>query len=209
MPPKKSKKVQSNEKSENKEQVEATQLEAQVESAKEEEKVLVLDLKQKVSISETVDSLIELQASFKELIGQLSKHTASSKGILQSVKKLEKRVNKEIKDARKSKKKGGHKQGDKPKRQPSGFAKPAPISDALANFLGRKEGCEMARTEVTKLITTYIHDKKLQNPENKRHILPDEKLGALLCVTDKDQVTYFNLQKYMKLHFPKKVVINP
>lgn len=202
MPPKKSKKTTSKPESENKEQVEDK-------APPVEEKVLVSDSKKQDSTNQTVDSLVELQTSFKELIGQLSQHTVASKGMLQSVKKLEKRVNKEIKDAKKSKKKGSHKNGDKPKRQPSGFAKPAPISDALADFLGKKGGCEMARTEVTKLITTYIHDKKLQNPENKRHILPDEKLAALLCVTDKDQVTYFNLQKYMKQHFPKKAVINP
>ena len=63
----------------------------------------------------------------------------------------------------------------------------------------------MARTEVTKLITQYIKEFGLQNPSNKRHILPDEKLKAILNVTDADEVTYFNLQKYMKHHFPKAV----
>ena len=197
MPPKKTKKATTKEQSENKDKSESTKVEVN-------DKNLVSDTTKSEVLNETVDSLVELQTSFKDIIEQLSQQNSSSKLLLQSVKKLEKRVNKEIKEAKKSKKKGSHKQGDKPKRQPSGFAKPAPISDALADFLGKTGGCEMARTEVTKLITTYIHDHNLQNPANKRHILPDQKLSKLLGVTDKDQVTYFNLQKYMKQHFPKK-----
>ena len=60
----------------------------------------------------------------------------------------------------------------------------------------------MARTEVTKYLTSYIKDNNLQQPEDKRKINPDKKLSKLLKLTKDDQVTYFNLQKYMKSHFP-------
>ena len=88
-------------------------------------------------------------------------------------------------------------------RQPSGFVKPTLVSDELASFLGKPSGCEMARTEVTKHLTTYIKEHNLQDQENKRKILPDSKLQKLLNVTPSDEVTYFNLQKFMKVHFPK------
>ena len=91
-----------------------------------------------------------------------------------------------------------------PKRAPSGFAKPTLMSNELCAFLGEAPGTEMARTEVTKYLTTYIKQNNLQNQANKRIILPDDKLTALLNVTDTDEVTYFNLQKYMKVHFPKQ-----
>ena len=61
----------------------------------------------------------------------------------------------------------------------------------------------MARTEVTKHLTTYIKEHNLQDQANKRKILPDSKLQKLLNVTPSDEVTYFNLQKFMKVHFPK------
>ena len=64
----------------------------------------------------------------------------------------------------------------------------------------------MARTEVTKYVTQYIKEQELQDPQNKRHIKPDKKLSKLLGSSDEDDVTYFNLQKYMKHHFPKSVV---
>lgn len=103
------------------------------------------------------------------------------------------------KDEKKNKQSGGV---DKPKRAPSGFAKPSQISEELCQFLGRPLGTQMARTEVTKHVTQYIKDHELQNPENKRHILPDPKLMKLLNATTEEEVTYFNLQKYMKHHFP-------
>ena len=64
-------------------------------------------------------------------------------------------------------------------------------------------GTEMARTDVTKYITKYVKDNDLQNPENKRQIMCDSKLKDLLNVDDTVPVTYFNLQKYMKVHFIK------
>ena len=89
-------------------------------------------------------------------------------------------------------------------KAPSGFAKPAPISKELCEFLGKEVGSELARTEVTKALNAYIKQHNLQDEKNKRSINPDQKLTALLKVGKGESVTYFNLQKYMKAHFPKK-----
>jgi hypothetical protein len=86
-------------------------------------------------------------------------------------------------------------------RRPSGFVVPTLISDQLAEFLGKPAGTKLARTEVSKLINTYIMDNKLQDPQNGRVINPDSKLRSLLNVGKNDELTYFNLQKYMKPHF--------
>ena len=93
---------------------------------------------------------------------------------------------------------------DGAKRAPSGFAKPSPISQELCDFLGKEAGSELARTEVTKHLTTYIKEHNLQAPEDKRKILPDAKLKKLLKVPKGDEITYFNLQRYLKPHFPPK-----
>ena len=70
--------------------------------------------------------------------------------------------------------------------------------------MGVKSDMLLARTDVTKRINTYIKANNLQNPDNKRIIHPDTKLSKLLN-NGKEEVTYFNLQRYMKVHFPKKV----
>ena len=89
-------------------------------------------------------------------------------------------------------------------RRPSGFIAPTKISDELATFLGKPVGTEMARTDVSRLINGYIRVSNLQDPQNGRKINPDAKLRSLLRIGQNDELTYFNLQKYMKHHFIKE-----
>ena len=84
---------------------------------------------------------------------------------------------------------------------PSGFVKPTRISDELAKFLEKPSGSEMARTDVTREINKYIRTHNLQDKENGRKINPDSKLATLLKLKNTDQLTYFNLQRYMSHHF--------
>lgn len=92
------------------------------------------------------------------------------------------------------------------KTRPSGFEKPTPISDELAVFFGKELGSLMARTEVSKQIHEYVIGQKLQNEKNRRIIHPDPKLKQLLNVNN-DELTYFNLQKYLKFHFKKDAAV--
>ena len=88
-------------------------------------------------------------------------------------------------------------------RSPS-YRKPTKISNELADFVGKPHGSEMARTEVTRVLTAYIRKHKLQDPYNRRRILADNKLSKLLKLQKSDELTYFNLQKHMMSHFAKK-----
>jgi chromatin remodeling complex protein RSC6 len=92
-----------------------------------------------------------------------------------------------------------------PPPAPTGFTKPMLISDELAMFLGEPAGTEMARTDVSRKINSYIKENGLQDTENGRKINPDEKLRKLLVLSEEDELSYFNLQKYMKHHFIKNV----
>ena len=112
---------------------------------------------------------------------------------------LEKKWGRELKTAQKTSKRK-RKSGN---RSPSGFVKPTRISDELAKFLDKPVGSEMARTEVTRDINTYIRSNNLQDKENGRKINPDTKLASLLKLKKTDELTYFNLQKYMSHHFAK------
>jgi chromatin remodeling complex protein RSC6 len=157
-------------------------------------------------VAETVH---EEPAEFKELAEQsaefltkLNNWVSVGSALKSEFKALDKRWGRELKNALKSKKRG--KRGGN--KSPSGFVKPTKISDELAAFLNKPNESEMARTEVTKEINKYIKNNKLQNPENGRHILADEKLSALLKLSPGDELTYFNLQKFMSPHFPKTAV---
>ena len=113
---------------------------------------------------------------------------------------LQKRAEKEIRTAQKTNKK---KRAAGPPRAPSGFVKPTPITSELADFLGKEHGIEMARTQVTREINSYIREHNLQDPSNGRRIIPAQALRTLLRVPQKDELTYFNLQRYMSHHFVK------
>jgi len=118
-------------------------------------------------------------------------------------KTLEKVFSRELKNAQKNSKK----RRTTGNRQPSGFVKPTRISDELAKFLGKAVGSEMARTEVSKEINAYIREKGLQDKENGRKIHPDASLSKLLALGSGDELTYFNLQRYMKHHFVKEAAV--
>ena len=116
---------------------------------------------------------------------------------------LEKSVSRELKAATKSKK---AKKASSGNRQPSGFVKPSVISDELITFLGKEAGTMMSRVEVSKGINAYITANSLKDKVSGRQINPDAKLATLLKIGKDEVLTYFNLQKYLKIHFIKAVV---
>ena len=137
--------------------------------------------------------MAEFSSKLQQLVGLFS--TVKS-----DFKTLEKAMAREMKIAAKASSKKRRNNGN---RKPSGFVKPTRISDELANFLGKEIGSEMARTEVSKEINAYIQSHSLQDKKNGRIIHPDAKLTKLLKVAKEDELTYFNLQRYMKHHFQK------
>ena len=146
------------------------------------------------------DIQLDTLKDFAEFQVRLATIRTNISNLLQDFKQLQKKTERDIKNAQKNSNKRKRKTGV---RQPSGFVKPTLISHELADFLNRERGSELARTEVTREINTYIRANKLQDPTNGRKILADEKLKKLLALTSTDELTYFNLQKFMSPHFQK------
>ena len=147
-----------------------------------------------VTIESTLSSSL---SSFAESIQSLTQQLNKLKA---DFKVIEKQV---LKEARAMDKVNAKRNKNKGSRAPSGFVKPAKITTELADFLGVAHGTEMARTDVTREITKYVRTHKLQDKDNGRKIIPDAKLRSLLKVKKDDEVTYFNLQKFMSQHFLK------
>ena len=145
----------------------------------------------------TKPNMETLLATFNDNLG------AAQKGLAQLAKDykiITKMYSRERAAAEKLEKKrsGARRSSD---AKPSGFAKPGYISPELCNFLGKPFGTEMARTDVTRYLTTYIKEKGLQNKENRKEIICDAALQGLLKPQKNDVITYFNLQSYMKRHY--------
>jgi chromatin remodeling complex protein RSC6 len=154
-----------------------------------------------VETPETESSAVEsLQTEFTGFMSKLQQVSTLMAELKQSFRALEKKAGRELRAAEKASQKRKRKAGN---RSPSGFVKPTLISNELAAFLGKTQGTEMARTEVTREINAYIRAHNLQDKDNGRKINADKKLAGLLKLKAGEELTYFNLQKYMSPHFAK------
>lgn len=151
------------------------------------------------SADATVEN-VDLAAQSTEFLSKLNQLGSLFNTLKTEFRSLEKKWTRELKAVQKTQSKRKRKSGN---RQPSGFVKPTKISDELASFLEKPVGTEMARTDVTREINKYIRSHNLQDKANGRKIIPDAKLQSLLKLKKTDELTYFNLQRYMSPHFPK------
>ncbi len=143
----------------------------------------------------------ELFVQFDNLVMTLNLLKTQITNINNEVRTIEKNVKRELKVLKKEHMK---KKVKNTNRKPSGFAKPVKISDELSEFIGVEKGVEMARTEVTKEIIKYI---KKEGLSKSRKINPDAKLGKLIGELEEgEELTYFNMQKYMNKHFTSSKV---
>jgi len=147
-----------------------------------------------------VDCELPLVEQSVEFVAKLQQVSVLLSSLKTEFRTIEKKWSRELKTALKQSLKRKRKAGN---RAPSGFVKPTRISDELAKFLDKPAGAEMARTDVTREINQYIRTHSLQDKENGRKINPDTKLATLLKLNKSDELTYFNLQKYMSPHFAK------
>ena len=148
-----------------------------------------------------------LDEDLKTVTTQLTTLRETVTLLLGQVKKLDKRVHREIKDARKRKRRAKVEEGpDAPKRAPSIFERPVQVTDELCAFLVKPKGTLMSRSEVTKGVNNYVKEKSLKN---KHDIKPDAALKKLLLIGEGEPLTYFNLQRYLNRHYVKAVAPAP
>ena len=166
-------------------------------STKVNEVTVTLD---KAPVEETETTETAFTDTFGEFMSKLQNLASQMNTLKSEFRTLEKKAVREIKLAQKVQAKRKRKTTN---RSPSGFVKPTLISNELATFLKKPVGTEMARTEVTREINGYIRAHNLQDKQNGRKINPDSQLATLLKIGNGEELTYFNLQRYMSPHFAK------
>lgn len=170
-------------------------------------------------IVEETTEVDSMKQRFERLIKTKQDLMIELKREVQELKKMQRDHEHAVKEASKRSRKK-RVRDENSTRKPSGFASPVVVSDELYSFLesfGIKKGDPIARTDVTRYVTTYIKDKDLQNPENRREIVPDTVLDRLFgpAMEHKDPndatsplvYTYLKLQRYLSQHFPKKATV--
>ena len=81
------------------------------------------------------------------------------------------------------------------KEPTSAFLKPLQPSPELAAIVG---SAPLPRPEVVSKVWEYIKKYKLQNPQNKREIMADEKLQAVFG--GRNKVSMFEMNKHLAQH---------
>ncbi len=76
----------------------------------------------------------------------------------------------------------------------SGLQRPVTPSKELATITGTDP---LPRSQVVSKVWDHIKKNNLQNPQNKREIVADDKLRA---VFGKDRVTMFEMNKHLSRH---------
>lgn len=153
-----------------------------------------------------------VESSWHDDLTGLTRHLATMRDTISTlfteVKRLEKKVQRTVKDAGKRRKNRKAEPGadDAPKR-PTAFQIPQNVSDALNKFLGNPVGTQISRAEVTKRVAAYAKEHKLMN---KHAINADAALTLLLNpagnLKEGESLSIFNLQTCLRNHYPKKVV---
>ena len=121
-----------------------------------------------------------LYEQFSSIVQNLNDFKARINNLQHQIRFLEKNITKQMKGLKKE----AQKNKNKGNRKPSGFAKPSKVTNELCEFMNKKEGTEIARTEVTRALCSYIKEHKLENKENSKIIAPDEKLKTLLGIEE-------------------------
>jgi chromatin remodeling complex protein RSC6 len=144
-----------------------------------------------------------LEAEVKSLVARIQSLRESLSEVLTEAKRLEKRSAKvqKLADKRRRKVKAVDGEGAAPARAVS-FEMPVAISAGLCKFMGHKEGTLESRINVTRFVNKYVKEHTLATGKD-HEIKPDASLRSLLGIKEGDKLTYFNLQTYLKPHYPK------
>ncbi|VVB10390.1 unnamed protein product [Arabis nemorensis] len=81
-------------------------------------------------------------------------------------------------------------------REPRGIMKPRPVSPEMQDVVGESV---IPRTQALKRIWAYIKEHDLQDPQNKKVIICDEKLKKIF--DGKDRVGFLEIAKLIGPHF--------
>ena len=148
---------------------------------------------------------VRLESEAKSITARLLAVRETVSELISEAKRLEKKAAKVQKLADKRRRRKAPVEGEegKPARV-SIFQIPTDISPALCAFMGRPAGSQESRSNVTKFITGYVKEKNLKD---KHDIKGDAALLKLLNLTKEDKLTYFNLQKYLNVHYLKKAPV--
>jgi len=159
-----------------------------------------------VVVAAPVEAAVEEESVVANFAGLLTKFNAlrlALNELAPEMKKMEKQVARLEKKAERRRRRKTGADGEKKANPTTVFTKPVEITKELCVFLQLAPGTQISRSDVTRGVMKYAKEHQLTD---KQTIKPDATLRKLLGLTEKDNLTILNLQKYLKGHYVKAVV---
>jgi chromatin remodeling complex protein RSC6 len=156
--------------------------------------------------TETVTKDVSTAESLKSVLATLCEQASVIKTLMNTVKNVLKDNERQGKELEKLRNRRTRVKTERSANAlPSGITKPVAISDELARFLKVEPGTLVPRNEVTKGVSGYVKSNELSDPSNKQKFVLDDRPAAKVLRTllgnPTEDVTYFNLQRYLKHHY--------
>lgn len=163
----------------------STVADAPVASASEQPAAEVAELQ---SVEHDIQELIKVQQLLRD------QSVAAIKNLL----KLQKRVQKEIKEAgRRRRRVKKEEDGQVKEKRPTIFTTPVTLKDELCVFLGKAKGSQMTPADVTRAFSAYVKQHKLKDEEKGHTIHPDAAMRKVLGLKDGEEVSYRTVQTHL------------
>ena len=157
-------------------------------------------------VAECTKHEISTSDNLKNILQGLTDQSSQLKSLMNTVRTVLKETEKQNKELEKLRNKRSRNKTERSATAlPSGITKPVAITDELAKFLGVAPGTLVPRNEVTKGVSGYVKKFELYDPVNKQKFVLDTRPEAVVLKTllgnPTEEVTYFNLQRYLKHHY--------
>ena len=149
----------------------------------------------KEKVQQDLENLFEI---YKEELGGLKKKPAQKVSLQKYLTSMKSDIFRLLKIRNKATE-------GKPKAN-SGFNKPVKVSKDLASFIKVKPDDEVTRVLITQKLCAYVKENDLQNPQDRREILPDAELKKLFKIDETnpdDKLTYYSIQRKIQSHIIK------
>ena len=142
----------------------------------------------------------------KSVLLSINEQVSNMKSLMNTIRSVLKDTDKQSKELDKLRNKRTRNKTERSVNAlPSGITKPVAISDELSKFLNVPIGTFVPRNEVTKGVSNYVKSNNLSDPTNKQKFVLDNRPEAVILKSllgnPGEDVTYFNLQRYLKHHY--------
>jgi len=153
----------------------------------------------------TIDTLKEFKKIYKKKCNEYEKLFEKYEKVISENKELKEKLNNKLdKNLKKNQKKNQKKNSKNNSPIITDFTVEREISDKLAEFLSETHDKKISLVELNRIVINYIKDNQLQDENNRKNIILDDKLESLFKDLSGNELNFSNINLHLEKHLTKK-----